>query len=85
MCRLWSFLGSKKDREIVGWLGGGIVIVIAGLSMAFVYFPPAKGDGREGKGGVSASYGTVSVGRKLSNSTVRSKLKEVGNSQPQGC
>ena len=45
MSGLWAFLGSKKNREIIGWLGGGIVVVIAGLWAAFVYFFPLKKDG----------------------------------------
>ena len=52
--RILVFPRSKKNREILGWLGGGIVVVIAGLWAAFVYFFPPKGDGAEGKREVSA-------------------------------
>jgi hypothetical protein len=62
MSRLWAFLGSKRNREIIAWWGGGIVIVIAGLWSAFVYFYPPKETGEAGNGGVRASHGSVSAG-----------------------
>ncbi len=84
MSGIWSFLGSKKNREIIGWLGGGIVIVIAGLWTAFVYFHPPKIEGGEGKAGVSASHGGVSVGGNVTNSTINTGPPKGGEPQPQG-
>ena len=67
----WSFLGSKKNREILAWLAGGLAAVVV-LWTAFVYFHPPKIDGGEGKGkgGVIASHGGVSVGGNVWNSTI---------------
>ena len=45
MSGLWAFLGAKKNRDLIAWWGGGIVIVIAGLWTAFVHFKPT-GSGR---------------------------------------
>jgi hypothetical protein len=66
MSGLWSFLSAKSNREIIGWLGGGIVIVIAGLWTAFVYFNSPKGN-TSGVGGNCniASGGIGSGGNKV--------------------
>jgi TIR domain len=39
---LWSFLANPKNQKTLSWLGGGAVVVIAGLWAAFVYFLPLK-------------------------------------------
>jgi hypothetical protein len=84
MSGIWSFLGSKKNRDILAWLGGGLVAVIVGLWTAYVYFHPPKVDGGEGKGAVTASHGGVSVGGNVTNSTIRTSPDAGGESQPQG-
>jgi TIR domain len=66
MSGLGSFFGSKTNRALIVWLGGGIVIVIAGLWTAFVYFNPPKGDG----GGSSGNCGISSGGIASGNNTV---------------
>ncbi len=70
MSGIWSFLGSKKNREILAWLAGGLAAVVVALWTAFVYFHPPRSDGGEGKGAVSASHGGVSVGGNVTNSTI---------------
>jgi hypothetical protein len=43
MGSLWTFLAKPKNQKMLSWLGGGAVVVIAGLWAAFVYiFPPKK-------------------------------------------
>ena len=76
-----SFLGSKKNREIVAWSGGGLVAVVVALWTAYVYFHPPKVGGGEGKGAVTASHGGVSVG---GNVTITTSPATGGESQPQG-
>ena len=51
MGSLWSFLAKPKNQKTLSWLGGGAVVVIAGLWAAFVYvFPPKKdGEGQDRK------------------------------------
>jgi len=49
MGSLWSFLAKPKNQKTLSWLGGGAVVVIAGLWAAFVYLFPPKKDG-EGSG-----------------------------------
>jgi hypothetical protein len=43
MGSLWSFLAKPKNQKTLSWLGGGAVVVIAGLWAAYVYvFPPRR-------------------------------------------
>jgi tetratricopeptide (TPR) repeat protein len=37
---LWNFIRNGKNRDIVSWLGGGSVIIVAGIWAAFTYFFP---------------------------------------------
>src|SRR5262245_29660666 len=38
---LWGFFRDKRNRQVVSWLGGGLVVAATGLWAAFVYFFPA--------------------------------------------
>ena len=59
MSKLWD-IRDKRNRETLGWLGGGLAVVIAGLWAAFVYFlPPKNEDGAASK--VEASCGSVAA------------------------
>ena len=31
MRQLWSFVGQKRNREILTWIGGGLAVAAAGL------------------------------------------------------
>jgi hypothetical protein len=43
---LWGFLRDKGNQQVLGWLGGGLVVVATGLWAVFVYlFPPGKSPG----------------------------------------
>jgi hypothetical protein len=35
---LWAFLQDPQNRDVLAWLGGGLVIGIGGLWAAFKYF-----------------------------------------------
>jgi hypothetical protein len=39
---LWSFLRDKRNQQVLGWLGGGLVVVATGAWAAFVYFFPVE-------------------------------------------
>jgi hypothetical protein len=68
MRRLWSFIEQKSNREILGWVGGGLVIIVAGLWTAFVYF--AAPEKTASTPGVSANCGSVGVGGNVSGATI---------------
>jgi hypothetical protein len=40
--RFWKFLQNGKNREILSWLGGGAVAVIAGIWAAILFLFPAQ-------------------------------------------
>jgi len=62
MGSLWSFLSAPKNQRTLSWLGGGIVIVIAGLWAAFVYFNSPKGDGGGAGGNCNIASGGIGSG-----------------------
>jgi hypothetical protein len=49
MGSLWSLLTKRENQRTLSWLGGGSVVVIAGLWAAFVYIFPPKKDGESSK------------------------------------
>jgi hypothetical protein len=70
MNELWAFLRQKRNREILGWIGGGVVAVAVGLWAAFIYvFPPKKID-TPGTSGAQASCGGVAIGGNVTGATI---------------
>ena len=67
---LWNFLLSKDNREILAWLGGGAVVIVAGLWTAFVYFHPPKGGDSGGATQLNANCGSVAIGGSASGATI---------------
>ncbi len=59
--KVWSFLSKDRNRKILSWIGGGIVVVISALWVAFVYFaPPSKsGSAPSPEGNVTAECGSA--------------------------
>jgi TIR domain-containing protein len=71
----WGFLRDKRNQQVLGWLGGGLVVVATGLWAAFVYFfPPGKS--LEAKSpeptppSVQANCGGIAIGRDVTGSTI---------------
>jgi hypothetical protein len=69
---LWGFLRDKNNQQVLGWLGGGLVVVATGLWAAFVYFfPPGKSPSPElTPPSVQAKCGGIAIGRDVSGSTI---------------
>jgi hypothetical protein len=65
----WKFLSKDKNRAVLGWLGGGVVIVIGALWAAFVYFMPASKTASPPVG-VEANCGSVAAGRDITGTTI---------------
>jgi len=76
MSRLWKFLRQEQNRQVLGWLGGGFVVVATGAWAAFVYFvsvqkPPEPRPAAEARPAkVEASCGGVAVGGNVSGTTI---------------
>ena len=67
MNRFWRFLRDKHNQQVLGWLGGGLVVALTGLWAALVYlFPPPKSPAS-----VQADCSSVAIGRDVNNSTIR--------------
>jgi hypothetical protein len=70
---LWGFLRDKRNQQVLGWLGGGLVVVATGLWAAFVYFFPL-GKSPEAKSpepvSVQADHGGIAIGRDVTGSTI---------------
>jgi hypothetical protein len=65
----------KGNQQVLGWLGGGLVVVATGLWAAFVYFfPPLKS--QEAKfpeptpPSVQANCSGIAIGRDVTGSTI---------------
>ena len=74
MTSFWRFLRDKHNQQVLGWLGGGLVVAVTGLWVAVVYFfPPAKPP--EGKleptpPAVQADRGGVAIGGDVSGARI---------------
>ena len=42
MNSFWRFLRDKRNQQVLGWLGGGLVVAATGLWGVFVYFFPSE-------------------------------------------
>ena len=75
MTSFWRFLRDKHNQQVLGWLGGGLVVAATGLWVAVVYFfPPGKS--QEAKTHepvaptVQADCGGVAIGGNVSGATI---------------
>lgn len=66
MSGLWEFLRQKRNREVLGWLGGGLVVAATGLWAATVYFFPAEPLASN----VQANCGGVAIGGSVTGTTI---------------
>jgi len=69
MSTLWTFVQNKKNREVLGWVGAGLAVVIGGPWTAFVYFSPPNKPSVSGPT-VQASCGSVAAGGNVSGATI---------------
>jgi hypothetical protein len=64
---IWAFLQDEANRTVLGWIGGGIVVVVGGLWTAFKFFSKPKAPSSQT---VSATDGGVVAGRDIRNSKI---------------
>src|SRR3982074_3761308 len=75
MNSLWRFLRDKHNQQVLGWLGGGLVVAATGLWVAIVYFfPPSKATDAQSSGpvpvNVQADCGGVAIGGNVTGATI---------------
>lgn len=59
----WTFLLDPANREVLGWIGGGIVVIGGGAWTVFKFFSSKKPT-------VSASNGGVAAGRDVRGANI---------------
>jgi hypothetical protein len=72
---LWEFLRDKSNQQVLGWLGGGLVIAATALWAVFVYlFPPGKSPEAKSPeptpASVQADHGGVAIGGNVTGATI---------------
>jgi hypothetical protein len=69
LASIWAFLQDGSNQAVLGWIGGGAVVVVGGIWAVFKFFvaetkksPPAPT--------VSATNGGVAAGRDIRDSKI---------------
>lgn len=70
MSSLWEFIRQKDNREVLGWLGGGLVVLVTGLWAAVVYFLPPQKSSEPRAPNVQANCAGVAVGGNVTGTTI---------------
>jgi hypothetical protein len=65
MNSLWSFFAKSRNRQILSWVGGGLVAIAAGAFAVVTYLWPAQDAAKS----VCAQQG-VALGGSVSGSTI---------------
>jgi TIR domain len=68
-----GFLRDKRNQQVLGWLGGGLVVLATGLWAAFVYFFPPVKEAKSPEAtpaSVQANCGGIAIGRDVTGSTI---------------
>jgi hypothetical protein len=65
MGQLWSFIKQEENRKILGWMGGGLAVAVAGLWTAVVYFSTSPQ-----KPSIEASCGSIGIGGSVTGATI---------------
>jgi hypothetical protein len=69
---MWKFLRNKSNREVLGWIGGGLVVVCgaAWAVFVFLYTPTKSSPTPAAPATVQADCGGVAIGGDVAGSTV---------------
>jgi hypothetical protein len=84
----WQFWRDKRNQQVLGWLGGGLVVAATGFWVAVVYFfPPSKLP--EAKSSepmpptVQADCGGVAIGGNVAGATITGGTMTASDCAPQ--
>jgi tetratricopeptide (TPR) repeat protein len=72
----WSWLQDPANRDVIGWIGGGVVVVIGGVWAVVKYFAKPGGDGGAARS-VRADRGGVAAGGSISNSSINTNSNRI--------
>jgi hypothetical protein len=71
----WSWLKDPANRDVIAWIGGGLVVVVGGVWAVVKYFAMTGGDGRAAPR-VRADRGGVAAGGSISNSQINTNSEK---------
>jgi hypothetical protein len=76
MNSLWRFLRDNRNQQVLGWLGGGLVVAATGLWAAFVHLSPhAKSPETKASEpaavSVRADCSGIAIGGNVTGATIR--------------
>ena len=69
MDSLWTFLSKPSNQRLTTWLGGGMVVVVSGISAVATYVWPAH----ESPTAVCADQG-IAIGGNVTGSKINNKV-----------
>jgi hypothetical protein len=82
MNSFWRFLRDKRNQQVLGWIGGGLVFVATGLWAVFIhFFPPQKSVetipeqprvSTPAPNNVQADCGGIAIGGNVTGATITS-------------
>lgn len=70
MNRIASFVAEPKNRELLSWIGGGLVVLATGTWAVMTYVWPAHNPSSDGKSIICVQQGSVAAGRDASHNTI---------------
>ena len=70
MSSFWRFLCDKRNQQVLGWLGGGLVVAATGLWAALVYFLPQTKASAPVPFNVQADCSGIAVGGNVTGATI---------------
>jgi hypothetical protein len=79
MASLWSFIAKPKNRQVLSWVGGGIVAVAVGAWAVVTYVWPAH---HEASPSTNCAQQGVAIGGSVSGSTVTNNVSGSSSSGP---
>lgn len=77
MSAFWQFLRDKRNQQVLGWLGGGLLVAATGLWAVFLYFyPTAKSFEtralESAPVSVQANCSSIAIGGNVNGATITS-------------
>lgn len=73
LASIWAYIQDPDHRALLGWIGGGVVVVATALWAVLKFFA-GKGPPKPPSGpSVSASNGGVAAGRDIRGNTINTR------------
>ena len=70
---IWAYIQDPDHRALLGWIGGGVIVIGGSLWTAFAFFAPKDKHNPPPGPNVSASNGGVAAGRDIRGNTINTR------------